>query len=445
MASNVNPAESPTARAMDRAIDLAIEGGSRYPDRAAFVDADSPHAGDEITSALDEGYAVVLVSADGREQIIPATTQPATGDSVWQTATALESGSITPRPAPIGVAVVGCGYWGPNLARNLAEARDFRLHALCDPDAAALRAVTRSYPGARSVPSFDALLADDAVQAVVIATPPDTHFSLAKQALSAGKHVLVQKPLAKRLVDGEELAALAKASELVLMPGHTFIYSPAVNVVRDLIQNEVIGDIHFITSARMNLGRYQHDGVIWDLAPDDLSILLYWLGQPVVEVAAAGSCVFHEGVPETAFLTIWFAGGVTASVQLSWLAPRKLRQMIVVGSKRMIQFDDTAADEPVRVYDRGMDVGPPSNFGEHQLMYRTGDVVIPRIDPQEPLRMELQDFARAIHTGEEPRSNVALGLDIVAAIEMAQASMLDNSTPHHAANIQGDSAHTAVA
>lgn len=343
---------------------------------------------------------------------------------------ALQTGRIGARPAPIGAAVVGCGYWGPNLARNLAEAPDFRLQALCDRDADQLRRLARSHPDVGAVRDFDALLCDDAVQAIVIATPPQTHFPLAKRALQAGKHVLVEKPLATRLVDGREIADLAKTSGLVLMPGHTFIYSPAVNIVRDLIQTEVVGDIHFITSSRMNLGKYQRDGVVCDLAPHDISILRYWLGRPVVEIAASGSCVYREGVPETAFLTLTFAGGTTANVQLSWLAPRKVRQMIVVGSKRMVQYDDTAADEPVRVYDRGMDVvPPPSNFGEHQLVYRTGDVVIPRVDPQEPLRLELQDFARAIHTGEEPRSNVALGLDIVAAVEMAQASMVDNGVP----------------
>jgi predicted dehydrogenase len=342
---------------------------------------------------------------------------------------ALQSGRIGAKPAPIGAAVVGCGYWGPNLARNLAEAPDFNLEKLCDLNADQLRGLARSHPEVDAVRDFDAVLCDDAVQAVVIATPPQTHYPLAKRALLAGKHVLVEKPLATKLVDGREIADLAKASGLVLMPGHTFIYSPAVNIVRDLIQTEVVGDIHFVTSSRMNLGKYQRDGVVCDLAPHDISILRYWLDQPVIEISASGSCVYREGVPETAFLTLTFAGGTTANVQLSWLAPRKVRQMIVVGSKRMVQYDDTASDEPVRVYDRGMDVGPPSNFGEHQLVYRTGDVVIPRVDPQEPLRLELQDFARAIHTGEEPRSNVALGLDIVAAVEMAQASMLENGTP----------------
>jgi predicted dehydrogenase len=339
------------------------------------------------------------------------------------------AGLIVPRPTPIGVALVGCGYWGPNLARNLSEVSEFRLHALCDRDSEPLRALGRKHPHAHTIADFDALLSDDLVEAVVIATPPTTHASLAKRALQAGKHVLVEKPLATNLSDGLELAELAKSTGLTLMPGHTFIYSPAVNTVRNLIEEEVIGDIHFVTSSRMNLGKYQRDGVVCDLAPHDLSILLYWLKERVVEIAATGSCVFREGVPETAFVTLTFASGTTANVQLSWLAPRKVRQMILVGSKRMVQYDDTAADEPVRVYDRGLDVGSPSNFGEHQLIYRTGDVVIPRVEAHEPLRLELQDFARAIRTGEEPRSNLSLGLDIVAAVEAAGRSMYLNGTP----------------
>ena len=323
---------------------------------------------------------------------------------------------INPRPAPIGTAIVGYGYWGPNLARNIAERPEMELQGLCDRDIVQRQAFGVRHPQARAVEELDAILCDPAVQAVVV-------------ALEAGKHVLVEKPLATRLSDAQELADIAESSGLVLMPGHTFIYSPAVNAVRDLIQSGVVGDIHFVTSSRMNLGKYQSDGVVCDLAPHDLSILLYWLGEPVVEVSASGSSVFQEGIPETAFLTLTFAGGATANVQLSWLAPRKVRQMILVGSKRMVQYDDTAADEPVRVYDRGLDVGPPANFGEHQLICRTGDVVIPRVQPQEPLSLELQDFANAIRTGEEPRSSLALGVEIVAAIELATASLERNGTP----------------
>jgi predicted dehydrogenase len=341
----------------------------------------------------------------------------------------VRSRRVIPRQEPIGVAVVGCGYWGPNLARNVAERPEMRLAALCDRDPEQLRVLARRHPQVRAVGELDAVLCDKSIEAVIFATPPQTHHPLVKRALQAGKHVLVEKPLATTLAHAYELADLAQAEELVLMPGHTFLYSPAVNTVRDLVRDGTVGDIHFVTSSRMNLGKYQSDGVVCDLAPHDLSILMYWLDRPVVEVAASGSSVIKQGVPETAFLTLTFAGGTTANVQLSWLAPRKVRQMIVVGSKRMVQYDDTAADEPVRVYDRGMDVQPATTFGEHQLIYRSGDVVIPRVDAQEPLRLELEDFARAIRTGSEPRSNVALGIEIVAAVEMATASICDNGTP----------------
>ncbi len=335
------------------------------------------------------------------------------------------------RSSAIGVAVVGYGYWGPNLVRNVAECPDLELRALCDSDPSRLRLFSRRHPEAAALCELDEVLRNPAVEAVIVATPPQTHHAIVRQVLEADRHALVEKPLATRLRDAHELAAIARDTGRVLMPGHTFVYSPAVNAVRELIREGVVGDVHFITSSRMNLGKYHLGGVLGDLAPHDLSILLHWLGQPVVEVAASGSSVLREGVPETAFLTLTFAGGQTANVQISWLAPRKVRQMIVVGSQRMVVYDDTASDEPVRIYDRGMDVLPPepANFGEHQLIYRTGDVVIPRIEPQEPLRLELEDFARAIRTGEEPRSSLSLGLEIVSVVEVAEASLLAGGTP----------------
>jgi predicted dehydrogenase len=213
------------------------------------------------------------------------------------------------------------------------------------------------------------------------------------------------------------------------MPGHTFVYSPAVNKVRDLIREDVVGEVYFVTSSRMNLGKYQADGVVCDLAPHDISILLYWLDQPIVEVAASARSVFQEGVPEAAFITLTFAGGATANIQISWLSPRKIREMVVVGSQRMVQYDDTAADESIRIYDRGMEFSTPENFGEHQLSYRSGDIIVPRLDAHEPLSLELEDFARAIRTGSTPRSSAALGLQIVTAIEAAEASLRRRGAP----------------
>jgi predicted dehydrogenase len=323
----------------------------------------------------------------------------------------------------LGVSVIGFGYWGPNIVRNLVERPEFDVLSLCELSDARARDFSRRYPGIAVIQDFDEVLADPRVDAVSIVTPPRTHAELAKRALEAGKHVLVEKPLATTAEDARELIAIAQERGLVLMPGHTFVYSPPVNKVRELIKTGVVGETYFVTSSRMNLGIYQGDGVILDLAPHDLSILLYWLDAPVVQVTATGKSVYRNGVHETAFLTLTFADETAANIQISWLSPRKVRQMVVVGSKRMVQYEDTAADESVRVYDRGLDRTEPTNFGEYRMTYRTGDMVAPRIEPQEPLSLELADFALAINTGCEPRSNARLGLEIVRVLEAAAISL----------------------
>lgn len=332
-------------------------------------------------------------------------------------------------PARIGAAVVGYGYWGPNLVRNLLGCPEFEFHGLCELSESRAAQFLDRHPGHAVATDFDAILRDPRVQAVLIATPPATHFDLVSKALTAGKHVLVEKPLARSTSEAVELVRMSEDLGLVLMPGHTFLYSPPVNKVRELIREDVVGETYFVTSSRMNLGKYQRDGVICDLAPHDLSILLYWLDEPVVQVSATGRSVFDADVPETAFLTLSFGSGAAANIQVSWLAPRKLRQMIVVGSKRMVQYEDTSADEAIRIYDRGLDFKTPSSFGEYRLTYRTGDMVAPRIEASEPLSLELADFANAILTGTEPRSSARLGLEIVKAVEASEASLRTGGRP----------------
>lgn len=335
-------------------------------------------------------------------------------------------GPIFPR---IGTAVVGYGYWGPNVVRNIIERPEFRLHALCELDEGRATVFSRRHPDVRVESQYEAILNDESIDAICIATPPQTHYELALAALEAGKHVLVEKPLAKHAEQARALIKRARDTNLVLMPGHTFVYSPAVTKVHELISGGALGEVYFVTSARMNLGIYQRDGVIFDLAPHDLSILLYWLGAPVTQVTAIGSSVFLDDVPDTAFLTFTFEGGTKANIQISWLAPRKVRQMVVVGSRRMVQYEDTASDEAVRIYDRGVEFGEPSNFGEYQLTYRTGDMVAPKIEPSEPLSLELEDFACAISDGREPKSNAELGLEIVLAINAAEESLRRHGQP----------------
>ncbi len=330
----------------------------------------------------------------------------------------------------IGTLVVGHGYWGPNIIRNVVERPEFRLAGLCERDPARVEDFRRRNPGYWTEADFDRALADVNVEAVAVATPPHTHYNLVRKALEAGKHVLVEKPLARTADEAAELIALAEASDLVLMPGHTFLYSPSVNKVRDLIVEDVLGEVYFVTSSRMNLGLYQQDGVVLDLAPHDLSILLHWIGKPLVEVTANGRSVFQEGVHETAFITLRFEGGTQANVQLSWLAPRKMRQMVVVGSQRMVQYDDNAADDSVRIYDRGLDFSePPANFGEYRLTYRTGDMVAPQIEAAEPLGLELKDFASAIRNGTTPVSHAHLGLEVVLGLEALETSLHSRGEP----------------
>jgi predicted dehydrogenase len=326
--------------------------------------------------------------------------------------------------------VVGYGYWGPNIVRNIIERPEFRLAGLCERDEGRIDDFRHRTPGVPCHRDLDSALADPSLEAVAIATPPHTHFELVRRALEAGKHVLVEKPLARTADEAAELIAIAEECDRVLMPGHTFLYSPSVNKIRSLIEEDVLGEIYFVTSSRMNLGLYQQDGVILDLAPHDLSILLHWLGKELVEVTANGRSVFQDGVHETAFMTLRFEGGTQANVQLSWLAPRKVRQMVVVGSRRMVQYEDTASDDSVRIYDRGLDFSePPANFGEYRLTYRTGDMIAPQIEAAEPLALELKDFASAILEGTTPVSSSRLGLEVVFALEALEQSLHAHGEP----------------
>lgn len=336
---------------------------------------------------------------------------------------------MTPH-ATIGTLVVGYGYWGPNIVRNVVERPELSLVALCERDEGRIAEFEKRHPGFPCERDFDAALADPRVEAVVVATPPHTHFDLVRRALEAGKEVLVEKPLARTAGEAAALVALAEELDRVLMPGHTFLYSPSVNKVKNLIDDGVLGEIYFATSSRMNLGLYQRDGVVLDLAPHDLSILLYWLGKPLVEVTANGRSVFQEGVHETAFMTLCFEDGAQANVQVSWLAPRKMRQMVVVGSRRMVQYEDTSADDSVRIYDRGLEFAePPANFGEYRLTYRTGDMVAPQIAAAEPLGLELKDFAAAIREGTTPVSSPRLGLEVVFALQALEESLHAGGKP----------------
>jgi predicted dehydrogenase len=334
--------------------------------------------------------------------------------------------SIFPRDLegePVRTAVVGLGYWGPNLIRNLAELDQADLRWICDLDQTRLDTIGRRFPSVRRTRAFDDLLADTELEAIAIATPVSTHHPLALAALEAGKHVFIEKPLAASAAEAHELARVAAGRGLTLMPGHTFLYSPPVNTIRDLIGSGGLGEIYFISMSRVNLGLHQSDvSVAWDLGPHDFSILRYWLDETPSHVSAMSrSCIF-PGIADVAFINLEYARGAIAHVELSWLAPSKLRRTTIVGSEKMVVYDDTS-NEPVRVFDSGVTVGDPQSFGEFQLSYRTGDIVSPAMRAAEPLGLEMADFCSAIRTGAAPRSDAELGVEVVRMIEAVDVSL----------------------
>jgi predicted dehydrogenase len=328
---------------------------------------------------------------------------------------------------PVRVAVAGLGYWGPQLVRNLYESPHAELVTVCDARPEPLAQIGRRYPGVAQTTEFAAVLADPDVEAVVVATPISTHYPLARAALEAGKHTFVEKPLAGSLAEAEALTVLAREHGLVLMPGHTFLYSPPVQAIRELIMSGALGEIYFVSTSRVNLGLHQSDAsVVWDLGPHDFSILSYWLEEsPVAVTALSRGCVMPD-TPDVAFIQLEYGSGVVANVELAWLAPSKLRRTTVVGSQKMVVYDDTSA-ESVRVFDSGVNLPDPEGFGEYRLSYRTGDIVSPRIEVAEPLALELEDLCRAIRTGSTLRSTPQLGVEVVRVVEAAERSLAERS------------------
>jgi predicted dehydrogenase len=328
----------------------------------------------------------------------------------------------------INLAVVGLGYWGPNLVRASVEVEDTNVHTLCDQSEDRLSQMGRRYSSAKLTTSYDAVLADDEVDAVLLATPIARHHEMALAALEAGKHVFVEKPLATTARECEDLIDAAAERQLVLMPGHTFLYSPPVVKIKSMLDSGELGELFFLTSTRVNLGIHQSDSsVIRDLAPHDFSILHYWLGAPAFVRAIARDSIV-PGTMDVAFIDLGYDNGTLVRIELSWLAPTKLRRTVLAGRRKMVVYDDMSA-EPVRVFDRGVDVIEPQSYGEHQLAYRVGDVLSPRLDVDEPLRVEISDFVDCIRHGKEPRSSGMVGLDVVRMVEAAETSLHFNGAP----------------
>jgi predicted dehydrogenase len=324
----------------------------------------------------------------------------------------------------VGVGVVGCGYWGPNLVRNLAENIGCGPLTICDLKPERLVKLKQRYSHIRTTTSYRDLLSSPDVEAVVIATPLSTHFPLAEAALLAGKHTFVEKPFTATVAQARRLIDLAAARKLVVMVGHTFTYAPAVKKIAELIKAGELGTVYYISSTRVNLGLHQKDvSVIWDLAPHDLSMLFTWLGEAPIQVSAVGRDYVQPGIPDVAFVDLIFGSGAIAHVQVSWLAPSKLRNTTIVGSRRMIVYDDTENFEKVKLFDKGVSYRDPQSFGEFQLSYRSGDIISPSLDTYEPLQAEMEDFLGSIIAGRRAQSDGEAGLHVVRVLEAAEHSI----------------------
>lgn len=330
-----------------------------------------------------------------------------------------------PNTAPVGVAVVGCGYWGPNLIRNFSTSPSSTVVALCDPNEATLNKAGTLCPSARRTAVFETLLTDPTVEAVAIATPVGTHAALAGAALRAGKHVLVEKPMATSEREAEELVRLAERNQRTLMVDHTFLYSSAIRKIKELIDAGELGEIFYLDSVRINLGLFQNDvNVLWDLAPHDLSIVDHLLGRLPRGLTATGACHTRGGLEDMAYLHLDFGNDLLASFHVNWLSPVKVRHLIVAGSKKSLVYNDLNPWEPVKVYDRGITIDENREARRGVLIsYRTGDIWSPNLEPQEALQTVARHFAECIRSGRRPLSDGEAGLRIVRILEAAQQSM----------------------
>lgn len=318
----------------------------------------------------------------------------------------------------VRIAQVGIGYWGKNLLRNFLAIPGVEVAAICDRDAE----VRRQYRTLRSTDRFEDILGDSAIDAVVIATETPLHFPMAEAALLAGKHVFVEKPMAQKADEAERLVRLAEERGRHLMVGHLLLYHPAFRYVEDMIRRGDLGRVYYLYSVRVNLGIIrQRENALESLAPHDLSVALAFLNQEPVAVATNGMAYLQQDIADVAFATVFFDGGALAHLHTSWLDPHKIRKVTVVGSRKMAVIDDGAGAEKVRLYDKGV-VDSYDNYGE-SLAVRSGDIYIPRIAMQEPLRLECSHFADCIRTGKTPRTDGRNGLAVVRILEAAQRSL----------------------
>ena len=329
------------------------------------------------------------------------------------------------------VGVIGCGYWGPNLIRNFVQMNETEVARVADLDGSRLRHMKGLYPTIETTEDYRDIITDPQIDIVAVATPVRTHYRIALEALSAQKHVFVEKPIAASVREAEELIALAEKNERKLMVGHTFLYTSAVRKMKEIIDADELGEIYYINSQRLNLGLFQQDiNVIWDLAPHDISIILYLLGQEPHSVRALGTSHINPAIEDIAILTMNFANGLIAFIQSSWLDPDKVRKMTIVGSKKMLVYDDVQPTEKIRIYDKGVEKPAHYNtYAEFPYSYKYGDIIIPKLDGAEPIHTQLSHFIECINNGAAPISDGKSGLQVVKILEAAQRSLCTGSSP----------------
>ncbi len=336
----------------------------------------------------------------------------------------------------IKIAHIGAGYWGPNLIRNFQQLSDVEM-TVCDLREDRLKKISSQYPKIKTTTSSEEIFNNKDIDAIVIALPAAMHFEYAKAALLAGKHVMVEKPLAMNTDEAQELIKIAEAKDKIIMVGHTFLYNSAVRKIKKYIQNDELGEIYYIFSQRVNLGKVRGDvNALWNLAPHDISIVLYWLDESPSVISAKGVDCIQPGIEDVVFLSMDFPSGKLAHIHVSWLHPHKTRNMVIVGSKKMLVYDDVSADAKITIYDKGIDKKSPrgelpdiESFGNFQLMQRSGDVLIPKVDFKEPLALECAEFIESIKSGRQPLSNGKNGYDVVNILQQADASLKNMGRP----------------
>jgi predicted dehydrogenase len=327
------------------------------------------------------------------------------------------------------IAQVGYGYWGPNVLRAVSTHPDVEISAICDSDPKRLAQAGRLFPNAELSSDIAATVSSPDTDAIIIALPAHLHCEVATTALNAGKHCFIEKPLALTTAECAEIINIAQRRDRVLMVGHTFLYHGAVRYIKELIDRQEVGEIYNIFAQRMNLGRIRQDvDAMWNLAPHDISIALYWMNDEMpVTVRAQGFSHLPRPVPlaDLSYLTLEFAGGAVAHIISSWLSPEKIRKLMLVGSKKMVTYDDVAVDAMVQIHDKGIDFGnaPTASYGEYQTLVRSGDLVIPALRLVEPLRTELHEFVDCVAHGKTPIADGMNGLRVTRVLEMASESM----------------------